>query len=158
MSVIDKLSGQSYGGVCGSSIKTCRANQVFTNWGDAYNGKINGDIVPFFEDFDDVFCVPDSIFFTEEEVIVGGAELFQQRVVALISKDEADRLQAIRRLVLYPQVVKFTDNNGNTKIIGEPALGCTCKFSRNQKGKIEDRNEMQIEFLFTSNMPALQLA
>jgi hypothetical protein len=143
---------KAFGGVCSNTIKYVKSNN-----NHICDDVIDDTVVPLTlgggESWKTLVCADRSVHFSELEVIRDGIRYYKVSLRFVVPGDQADRINFFHGLCRGKQILTITDTNGTTKMIGMPNDGAKCKRDRDNKSVIEERNEIEGIFSWTSRFP-----
>ena len=157
MDLIEDLTEKSHGGICGNMIQVvdCNFNHVIP---DVILDKITGTInLSGSMEWQNVFGQEDTFHFTESPIEVQGTTMYQSQLTAIISKDKISRLRSIDKLMRIGHMIKFTDSNHITKLMGAVRRGTYLSWSRDNKATLPEANSIQVTWAWTNQRPVPEL-
>lgn len=150
--IIPKNTEKSYGGICKEVIEVIGANSGIPFPDIVRNSYIEPLLLIGIE-FEDLFSVRNTVQFVENEIEENGATIYEGIITAIVANDSAERVHALQRLSRKQWIVKFTDQNGITKLMGGNRSGASFSFGRDWKQRINERKEIPIQFKIKSRFP-----
>jgi hypothetical protein len=145
MPTIEKNTIASNGGICKSKIEFIDANANII-LGDVIEMEYNEAATLNGNEWQDLYFVDETASWQEEELNVDGSLPFKTSVRGVVSLDSKQRLNSIYELSRKNWLVKFTDHQNQTRLLGEPGMGCAVSFKRNGKPSIKELQEFSVEF------------
>lgn len=150
--IIPKNTEKSFGGICLGVIEVLPAQSIILP-PDIVRGTYIAPLNVIGNDFEDLFCVRETVQFVEEPIDQDGSELYKGMIRAIVAYDSPERIHRLKMLADRQWIVKFTDQNRQTKLMGKHKAGASFRFSRDSKANIRERSEIEIEFNIIGSNP-----
>jgi hypothetical protein len=153
MSLLNQETENSRGGICTEFVEVANAN-INMLFPDVIENEIKAPIDLFLASWQNFYFIRDTFRFSEKPIQRGSDEIYQQKITMIASRDSSARIQKLLFSSRNAWIFRFTDRNGNQKIVGSPLKGAMLSFGRNNKAEFQQRNEMLIEITCESKFPA----
>lgn len=147
------LVGKARGGVRCHQIEIVEANAT-ESMPDHYNSFWADDITTS-SDFSTHKARKDTIHFTEDRVVIDGAEYYKSQMKITFSKDSYDLIIKLRKLSRKGAMIRWYDTNGNIKLMGTSDNPCRFTWGRDNKPSILQANVLEGVFTCVSRLPVL---
>ncbi len=152
---LDKNRNKSFGGICQDFIEILPMRDVdpIVHFASKVEGNVTSE-----EDFEKFYFIEKTGNYQENPVIVNGAEMFESQITMLINGDTHDQLRELNRIRKKKWVIRFSDQNHNTKILGgyDGAYASMRIVKRDNKTIRPERNDIEVQWRCVHRSPVIQ--
>lgn len=150
--IIEKNTESSHGGICPGVLEIVASSSGII-FSDVVRNSYTAPINLLGREFEDLHCVRSTVQFSEEPVDKDGSVVYRSVIRAIVAKDSPERVHTLYEIERKQWLVKFKDQNGTTKLLGNLQGGASMIWSRDNKAQYVERNEMVIEFTIETATP-----
>lgn len=154
MEVIQKLSGKSYGGVLCHKFSIVEAAGIDV-MDDAANNYVQSVTLLAGYNWVERNCRMNTLDFTESEVVKNGSKVYVSTMPGAIARDHQETINKMTRDGRIGVVIRWTDRNNNTKMMGSKESPARLNWGRANKTEMGNANEITFTITCTNRMPVV---
>lgn len=152
MDLISQHSGKSFGGVC--TLEVYDLQNGSPTMPDTFDQKVASAITLPAGDWEEIKFIRFTAQPVESSERRSGSIYYRFRLSFVVAKDTGERMATLYQASRKQFLVKFTDHNGVTKLIGSPSEPASLNIqTRDNQAQYFSRNEIQMEITYQGRQP-----